>query len=101
MALALLPSTALASEPQDNGTWAEAVTEQPAGYTEDGDGNVAISTAEGLAWLAKQVNGGDFSGATVTLTDDIDLSGREWIPIGTSEHWFSGIFDGGQKPSQT
>ena len=97
MALSLLPATALASEPQDNGTWAEAVTGQSAGYTVDDDGNVDISAAEGLAWLAKQVDAGnDFSGKTVTLTDNIDLSGREWIPIGTSEHQFSGIFDGGQ-----
>lgn len=43
-----------------------------------------ISTAEELAGLAKLVNEGtdNFKNATVKLTADIDLSGKDWTPIG-------------------
>ncbi|MBR0277150.1 MAG: hypothetical protein IJQ50_01645, partial [Clostridia bacterium] len=41
------------------------------------------------------VNAGtDYAGYTVTLLDNIDLNGIEWTPIGTTEHPFSGVFDG-------
>ena len=52
------------------------------------------STAE-LAGLAKLVNGGnDFSKKTIKLGANIDLDGKEWTPIGTSEKPFKGTFDG-------
>ena len=60
-----------------------------------------IQNATGLAWLAEQVNGGNsFSGVKIVLGGDIDLSATrattytEWTPIGTSDHAFSGSFDG-------
>ena len=82
--------------------WTDAVTSQPAGYTTDAKGNVAISSAEGLAWLAVKVNGlhgqsqNLYQGKTVTLTADIDLAGYRWNPIGVFEtqSFFSGTFDG-------
>ena len=84
--------------------WTDVVTEQPAGYLEDEDGNVSISSAEGLAWLAVMVNGfhdnspHSFEGKTVTLTADINLEGYRWFPMGQCINWqltqFSGTFDG-------
>ena len=49
-----------------------------------GDAVMSISTAEGLAGLASLVNAGtyDFAGKTIELTDDIDLNGENWTPIG-------------------
>lgn len=57
-----------------------------------------ISSAEQLAELATQVNDGeDYSGRTVTLAADIDLSDyTNWTPIGivAYDHSFNGTFDG-------
>lgn len=57
-----------------------------------------ITTAEQLAGLANLVNDdNDFDGITFTLKKDIDLSGHEWIPIGTGNNasgYFGGVFDG-------
>ena len=36
----------------EHGYWADTVTEQPEGYVIDSEGNVEISTPEGLAWLS-------------------------------------------------
>lgn len=89
----LLPTTALAT---GDTVWTDKVTAQPAGYTvEESSGDVTISSAEGLAWFASQVNGGDsFKGKTITLSADIDVSAYEWVPIGTRTSPFSGTFDG-------
>ena len=63
-----------------------------------------ISTAEQLAGLAQLVNADpgttNFAGKTFYLDNDIDLSGHEWISIGTvlggdyPEYSFCGVFDG-------
>ena len=55
-----------------------------------------IYTADGLKWLASEVNGGtnDFAGETITLANDIDLNNVEWTKIGTEVNPFSGSFDG-------
>ncbi len=69
---------------------------------------VEISTPQQLAALARAVDivGKGFDGVTFTLTQDIDLSGYLWDPIGIEEddvlygaadgdaHPFSGNFDG-------
>ncbi len=68
--------------------WTEVVTTQPDGYSVDDKGNVNISSAEGLAWLASVTAGlngairNDFSGKTISILSDIDLSGYRWTPIG-------------------
>lgn len=99
LCLSLLPTVALANEP--TGNWTDVVTSPPSGYTVDDSGNVTISSAEGLAWLAVLVGGlngqpaDNFSGKTVTLAADIDLSAHYWTPIGTSTRkYFEGTFDG-------
>ena len=54
-----------------------------------------IDTREELAGLAYLVSeGNNFSGKTITLTNDIDLGGDEWIPIGNAKTQFAGTFDG-------
>ena len=63
-----------------------------------------ISTAEQLAGLAQLVNADpgttNFAGKTFYLKNDLDLSGHEWISIGTvlggdcPEYSFCGVFDG-------
>lgn len=53
-----------------------------------------IGTADELRWFANQVNSGN-TAAWATLTDDIDLSGEAWTPIGTSSsNRYTGTFDG-------
>lgn len=84
--------------------WTDIVKEQPEGFVSDSNGNVEISSAEGLAWLSILVNGlhghqpHSFEGKTVTLTSDINLEGYRWNPMGCHLDWewtkFSGTFDG-------
>ncbi|MEA4889901.1 MAG: Ig-like domain-containing protein [Clostridiaceae bacterium] len=66
----------------------------PAGYTE-GDTTITITTPEELAWLALQSalfqNG--FSGVTINLEADLDLSGYNWAPI-CPYQGFGGVFNG-------
>lgn len=55
-----------------------------------------VSSVEGLKTLAENVNDGNsYSGYTITLTEDIDLAGVEWTPIGADGKPFQGTFDGG------
>ena len=55
-----------------------------------------ISTAAQLAKFASMVNAeNNFSGKTVTLSADLDLSAHYWTPIGSTEaKYFAGTFDG-------
>ena len=65
-----------------------------------GEKEYTFTTAAELAGLADLVNAGTtFSGWTLKLGADIDLSGAEWEPIGTGEREvadtvFRGTFDG-------
>ena len=84
--------------------WTDVVTEQPDGYVMDGNGNVIITTAEGLAWLASCVNGlngetpNRFAGKRITIQSDIDLAGYRWMPIGINrDTCFWGNFNGGNR----
>ena len=89
-----------------NGTapaWSQ--TTQPSGYTVSGSTTITISSAQGLAYMAYQVNSGadTYSGKTVQLSADINLSGNKWVPIGymtecdrdpSAPEGFKGTFDG-------
>ena len=59
-------------------------------------GNYTIKTKEELAGFAYIVNTGvtNFSGKTVKLGANIDISESEWVPIGTETAPFAGTFDG-------
>lgn len=65
------------------------------GYTDDGQGNYTVTTADGLMNVAELVNGGK-TDINITLDKNIDLTGKEWTPIGTDyNNAYTGIFDGG------
>ena len=87
------------------GTFSGGITGTPALVT--GNGTVTdpyqISTAAGLKWFRDKVNNAktpDETKICVELTEDIDLSGEEWSPIGIGQgvYWgslsYSGTFDG-------
>ena len=64
---------------------------------QDADDNYLISNANELVYFAKSVNveGNNYAGKTVKLTANIDLAGKNWIPVGqTGATQFQGIFDG-------
>ena len=74
----------------DKTLWIDMVTSCPEGYVEDSNGNVTISSAEGLAWLAKI--GFDYRENTVYIANDIDMGAYKWTPIGKYE--FRGVVEG-------
>lgn len=45
------------------------------------DGVYNIYTAEEFAWIAKEVNAGIISNKTINICNDIDLTGKVWVPI--------------------
>ncbi|MBQ7463060.1 MAG: hypothetical protein IJS63_12600 [Bacteroidaceae bacterium] len=53
-----------------------------------------ISTAQEFIDFAEAVNGGETT-ANAVLTDDIDLNGIDWTPIGNATNVYTGTFDGG------
>ncbi len=64
------------------------------GYTDDGQGNYTVTSAEGLKNIAELVNNGD-TDINITLDNDIDLSDINWTPIGDYYNRYTGTFDGG------
>ena len=65
------------------------------GYTIESDGSYTVTSADGLMNIAKLVNGGK-TDINITLDTDIDLTGKNWTPIGTSfSNKYTGTFDGG------
>ena len=66
----------------------------------DNENTYLISTPAELAWVAQQVNGkkDNFDGKTLLLTNDINLNGHHWTPIGNVNDYptisFHGTFDG-------
>ncbi|MBM6735253.1 fimbrillin family protein [Mediterranea massiliensis] len=68
------------------------------GYTDDGQGNYTVTSAEGLKNIAKLVNEEWKLGINITLTADIDLKGIDWTPIGKDDNKaYTGTFDGNGK----
>lgn len=77
-------------------TGEESWTDGIAAVTDTWDAGGTISTPEALAQLAYNVNHGKtYAGQTITLGADINLSGRNWTPIGTAGNPFGGTFEGG------
>ena len=98
----LLPTAALATDNSAD-TWdGTADTNWYDGH--ETDTKYLITTAEQLAGLAQLVNADpgttNFAGKTFYLENDLDLSGHEWISIGTvlggdcPKYSFCGVFDG-------
>ena len=65
------------------------------GYTDDGNGNYTVTTAEGLKAVADIANNGN-RGINITLTENINLTDMDWTPIGIDyNHQYTGTFNGG------
>ena len=65
------------------------------GYTIEGNGSYTVTSADGLINVAELVNGGK-TDINITLGKNIDLTGKEWTPIGTGySNKYTGTFDGG------
>ncbi|WP_419514097.1 fimbrillin family protein [Hominenteromicrobium sp.] len=65
------------------------------GYTIESNGSYTVYNADGLLNVAELVNGGK-TDINITLTVDIDLTGKDWTPIGTDyDNSYKGTFDGG------
>ena len=81
-------------QPAQAQIWTEVVTSQPAGFNAN-----EVDTPEELAWVISLVNGlngqEEASCPNVTITGDIDMSGHDWVPIGTESRPYTGHFDGG------
>ena len=68
--------------------WDGTTTSEPT----QADGVYQISTGAELAWFAAQSQ--TQSGINAMLTEDIDLGGHEWTPIGAYTMQYGGSFDG-------
>ena len=78
-----------------DGTWSsEGVTSLSGEGTETNP--YKIGTANELAFLAEKINAGEdkYVGKHYVLVSDINLAGKEWVPIGTKDMPFKGVFDG-------
>ena len=65
------------------------------GYTIESNGSYTVYNADGLMNIAELVNGGK-TDINITLDKNIDLTGKDWTPIGTSfDNSYTGTFDGG------
>ena len=65
------------------------------GYTIESNGSYTVYNADGLLNVAELVNGGK-TDINITLDTDIDLTGKDWTPIGTdNDNSYKGTFDGG------
>ena len=65
------------------------------GYIIEDDGSYTVYNADGLMNIAELVNGGK-TDINITLDKNIDLTGKDWTPIGTSfDNSYTGTFDGG------
>ena len=81
------------------GDWADGGGESGAaedlGYSIQNDGSYTVYNANGLMNIAELVNGGK-TDINITLDTNIDLTGKDWTPIGTSpRNSYNGTFDGG------
>ena len=65
------------------------------GYTIESNGSYTVTSADGLMNVAELVNGGK-TDINITLEKNIDLTGKDWTPIGTDyDNSYKGTFDGG------
>ena len=70
----------------------ESGTAEDLGYFIQDDGSYTVYNANGLlAW--NEAAQSDYT-LNCTLTADIDLTGKEWTPVGNSGQTYNGTFDG-------
>ena len=93
-------TTGLTLEGCTIGSWADGGGESGAaedlGYIYDSNTNTyTVYNANGLMNIAELVNGGK-TDINITLDKNIDLTGKDWTPIGTDyDNSYKGTFDGG------
>ena len=92
-------TTGLTLEGCTIGNWVDGGGEsgeaEDLGYSIQNDGSYTVYNADGLMNVAELVNGGK-TDINITLTADIDLTGKGWTPIGTDyDNSYTGTFDGG------
>ena len=93
-------TTGLTLEGCTIGSWADGGGESGAaedlGYIYDSNTKTyTVYNADGLMNIAELVNGGK-TDINITLDTNIDLTGKDWTPIGTSfRNSYTGTFDGG------
>ena len=92
-------ATGLTLEGCTIGDWADGGGEsgeaEDLGYSIQNDDSYTVYNANGLMNVAELVNGGK-TDINITLTADIDLTGKDWTPIGTDyDNSYTGTFDGG------
>ncbi|MEH2903625.1 fimbrillin family protein [Segatella copri] len=92
-------TTGLTLEGCTIGNWADRGGESGAaedlGYSIQNDGSYMVYNANGLMNVAELVNGGK-TDINITLDKNIDLTGKDWTPIGTDyDNSYKGTFDGG------
>ena len=92
-------TTGLTLEGCTIGSWADGGGESGAaedlGYSIQNDGSYTVYNADGLMNIAELVNGGK-TDINITLDTNIDLTGKDWTPIGTDyDNSYKGTFDGG------
>ena len=93
-------ATGLTLEGCTIGSWADGGGESGAaedlGYIYDSNTkSYTVYNANGLMNIAELVNGGK-SDINITIDTDIDLTGKDWTPIGTDyDNSYKGTFDGG------
>ena len=93
-------ATGLTLEGCTIGSWVDGGGEsgeaEDLGYIYDSNTKTyTVYNADGLMNVAELVNGGK-SDINITLDTDIDLTGKDWTPIGTDyDNSYKGTFDGG------
>ena len=91
-------ATGLTLEGCTIGSWTDGGGESGAaedlGYSIQNDGSYTVYNANGLMNVAELVNGGK-TDINITLDKNIDLTGKDWTPIGTDyDNSYTGTFDG-------
>ena len=80
------------------GSYYNITLDKDKGYTDDGQGNYTVTSAEGLKNIAELVNEEWKLDINITLTNNIDLTGIDWTPIGKDDNKaYTGTFDGNGK----
>ena len=93
-------ATGLTLEGCTIGSWVDGGGEsgeaEDLGYIYDSNTNTyTVYNADGLMNVAELVNGGK-TDINITLDKNIDLTGKDWTPIGTDyDNSYTGTFDGG------
>ncbi len=92
----LIPAVGWGQAGTPEGVWTDYAASSFAGGAGTEDDPYQIATAEQLAYLAARANDGTLHtlGDYYILTDNIDLSDHQWVPIGRGTSQDSKYFDG-------